>query len=121
MSKAKEYFQCQGCGKCCEKLGLPYEPSKFQEIADFLNISVKDLVESYYGKYTENGGEIKLDDNKRIPCPFLTKEVNGNTTCRIYPVRPTDCISFPINPLRYDFMECPSVEFIFNKFKSEEI
>ena len=121
MSKAKKYFQCQRCGKCCEKLGLPYEPSKFQEIADFLNISVKDLVENYYGEYTGNGGEIELDDDKRIPCPFLTKEVNGNTACRIYSVRPIDCISFPVKPLRNDFMECPSIKFIVNKITSEKI
>ena len=118
MFKAKKYFKCQRYGKCCEKLGLPWEPGKFQEIADFLNISVKNLIENYYGTFVKNG--IELDDNKRIPCPFLSKEKNGNATCRIYSVRPNACISFPTDPLRYDFMECLSVKFIVNILKAEE-
>jgi len=120
MSKEKKYLKCQRCGKCCEKLGLPWEQSKLKEIADFLNISVKNLIENYYGTFVKNGKEIELDDNKRIPCPFLAKEVNGNIVCRIYSVRPTDCIDFPISPLALDFMECPSVEIIVRKLKTED-
>jgi Fe-S-cluster containining protein len=120
MSKANELFRCQRCGKCCEQLGLPWDAQKAKDIAAYLHITINDLIEKFYGTYIDDGKAVDLDDQKRIPCPFVRREPGGMALCTVYPVRPSDCVSFPVYPLRYDFMECPAVRSIVNEIRSNE-
>jgi Fe-S-cluster containining protein len=85
-----ELFSCHRCGKCCSELGLPYDPFKIHDIANFLGISVEDVISTYYGKPAGDGKHWIPDDAKRKPCPFLTTD-GSRKSCRIYPVRPEGC------------------------------
>lgn len=111
-------FKCQRCGKCCEKLGLPWNPDNVQKMAEFLKISSEELVIRYYGDiFWENGERfIRWDQTKRKPCPFLTEDKN----CKIYPVRPKGCKAYPIET---DFgrsgVDCPGMKII-DEIDSEE-
>ena len=101
-SKKWKYFECQRCGKCCEETGLPYDPVKIHEIAKYLNISVEDVIQRYYGRLNEDGKTWDAEENKRTPCPFL-KTTENKKVCSIYPARPDECACYPIDT---DFGMC---------------
>jgi Fe-S-cluster containining protein len=115
MSKIWKYFKCQQCGKCCEELGLPYDPERVYKIAAFLNISIDQLLEGYYGRISADRKSWEPQDDKRTPCPFL-KSVRDKKTCEIYPVRPRGCRCYP---LETDFgrngVDCPAAAIVFDK------
>lgn len=89
-------FNCHRCGKCCTEAGLPYDPERIPDIADYLGMTVKDLIHRYYGSPTEDGKQWIPDDAKRRPCPFLKRE-GPIYACGIYPVRPGPCRAFPFD------------------------
>lgn len=115
-----KYFTCQRCGKCCCQIGLPYDSQSWFNIADFLNISVKQVIEKYYGTLSLDGSEWVSDDSKRIPCPFL-KTIDGHLSCEIYSIRPDGCKLYPIDT---DFgrngIDCPAWKIAFTKLKMEQ-
>lgn len=100
-SSAPKYFKCTQCGKCCRKLGLPYDPDRIHEMAHYLGITIDELIEKCYGNVTITSGKRfwTRDWRKGRPCPFL-KEDN---TCGIYSVRPNACRAFPTQT---DFGDC---------------
>jgi Fe-S-cluster containining protein len=89
-----KYFRCHQCGRCCDKIGLPYDPESIFKIADALNLNVNETIEAYYGKYEDDGKFWKPDDSKRTPCPFLKRSSNNH--CNIYSVRPDGCRLYPM-------------------------
>ena len=91
-----ERFSCHRCGKCCTQLGLPYEGWALQRIADFLGITTDQLVEKYYGRISDDGRHVELDESKKKPCQFLVTE-GGRKSCSIHPVRPDGCRAFPFD------------------------
>ena len=107
-----DYFKCQQCGQCCEKIGLPYDPDNIDEIAKYLNISIKELISKYYGKILPDQSHWESDNNKRVPCPFLKKK-DGKKVCLIYEVRPFGCRLFPLHT---DFcrgdVDCPGMKIV---------
>jgi Fe-S-cluster containining protein len=114
-----DLFQCQRCGQCCEKLGLPGLSNEEPEaIAEFLNVTAEELIEKYYGKIIEENGEKYVEsyqEDRRTPCPFLASD----KSCKIYPVRPEPCRAYP---LETDFgrcdVDCPGAK---NIYKDEEL
>ena len=85
-------FHCTGCGKCCT--GSPgivwVSESEEEKIASFLGISRHD----FQRKYTKLMGERKRvlrEVGKEWDCVFL----ENKKKCRIYPVRPRQCQTFP--------------------------
>ena len=83
-------FQCTGCGGCCSK-----EPGyvwvseeEIILIARFLNISIDDLAEKHLR--LAHGAISLREDPKNYDCTFLK-----DNRCTIYPVRPTQCKTFP--------------------------
>jgi Fe-S-cluster containining protein len=122
MRKAKRwgYFKCQQCGKCCAGIGLPYDPESIYKIAEYLNLSIDQVIEKYYGRIVEAGKSWESDDNKRTPCPFL--KTNGELKfCSIYEVRPSGCKSYPLDT---DFgrngVDCKAAEIVYTKLREEE-
>ena len=105
------YFQCQQCGKCCEIIGLPYDPDSIYQIAVFLKMPVEKFIKNYYCESV---------DNKRTPCPFL-KHIDGKCFCEIYSVRPEGCRLYPIDTDggRED-IDCPAWEIAYSKLKKEQ-
>jgi Fe-S-cluster containining protein len=81
-------FNCKQCGSCCSGTGEVYITTKeLQEIAAFLKISLREAKRKYV--HTRNNKKI-LKDSEKAACIFLS-----NNKCRIYPVRPKQCRSFP--------------------------
>ena len=117
MDERWNYFKCQRCGKCCEKLGLPYDPESVLKIADFLGITIEKLIEDYYGELIDDPKGWISQDKKRTPCPFL-QSTDMNKACKIYEVRPEGCRLYPFNT---DFgrcgVECPGAEIANDKWK----
>ncbi|MFN3605090.1 MAG: YkgJ family cysteine cluster protein [Leptonema sp. (in: bacteria)] len=91
LEKQNFYFQCTQCGKCCYGPGKVYftkndliaiqqflklNHQKWKSLLEKLNLQKKDQLFVYY-----------TNDK----CLFLGK----NNICKIYPVRPLQCLSFP--------------------------
>ncbi|MFH1875334.1 MAG: YkgJ family cysteine cluster protein [Candidatus Omnitrophota bacterium] len=115
-----KYFECERCGKCCEEAGLPWDPNRSQRIAQFLGISVAELVEKYYGKICSDDKQWESEETKRTPCPFL-KFKNMQKSCAIYTVRPEPC---ELYPLETDFgtcgVECPAAKKFYKRIVNKD-
>jgi len=81
-------FECTRCGNCCT--GSPgYVWIRIEDIyriAEFLGMRDRDFVRQYVRKVADRLSLIELPNGN---CVFYD---NG---CKIYPVRPTQCRSFP--------------------------
>lgn len=87
-------FACTGCGGCCT--GQPgytwVSGAEIEEIAAFLKISVRDFSRRYLRRV---GNRYTLTERRpHYDCVFL----EGGKKCAIYPVRPTQCRTFPFWP-----------------------
>lgn len=86
-------FECvAGCTGCCSIPGyiLVTEP-EFAPIAEFLGLSVGRFKKQYIKRYWKNQFALNFPDS--APCGFLSE-----AGCRIYPVRPSQCETFPFWP-----------------------
>lgn len=120
MDKMWKYFQCQRCGACCTKIGLPYDGESVHNIANFLKMSVEKIIEKYYGNITSDGSYWESDDSKRTPCPFL-RFSDEKYFCEIHLVRPLGCKLYPIDTVRgRDGIDCPAWEIAFSRVKKEQ-
>lgn len=83
-------FECTSCGKCCS--GFPgyvwLSEEEIQQICEYLKLSQ----EEFLRKYTRLVGEkiSLIETNENYSCIFLRDK-----KCSIYPVRPTQCQTFP--------------------------
>jgi len=84
-------FQCTGCGNCCTgEPGVVWvSEEELQQIADFLDEPV---------------GAVKIEHTRLVGSRRTLKEfANGDCTffdgktrgCKIYPIRPTQCQTWP--------------------------
>jgi Fe-S-cluster containining protein len=116
--KRWELFKCHRCGKCCLEIGLPYDPEKIFEIAQFFDLTVEQVIEKYYGRIKQGSKFWISEDHKRTPCPFLKLDGDKGTNCIIYEVRPKGCRLYPFNT---DFgrggVDCPGAEIVYTKLK----
>ncbi len=114
-------FKCTRCGICCEETGLPWDPHRSHKIAEFLNISISQLIEKYYGRITSDGTHWESEEEKRTPCPFLKSE-GVQKSCLIYPVRPEPCELYPFET---DFgrcgVDCPAAKKVLEKLENENV
>ena len=85
-------FQCTGCGKCCT--GAPgyvwLTEEEMQNIADFLKLSLQEFTQKYVRKVFER---FSLKEHANYDCVFLKDK-----QCQIYPVRPSQCRTYPFWP-----------------------
>ncbi len=86
-------FACTECGRCCT--GEPgyvwINQEEIEEMAEFLQISVKEFVQLYT---REVDGELALKEYPRtFECIFLR-----DGKCRVYKARPKQCRTFPFWP-----------------------
>ena len=116
ISELWKYFKCRRCGKCCDASGLPWDPFRVQQIADFLKISRRELIEHYYGEFSQDGKSFVLKSKKSKPCPFLHSK-RSKKHCLIYALRPKGCRLYPFET---DFgrgdVDCPAAKFVFDRF-----
>lgn len=87
-------FVCRKCGKCCREVSVHPDHFNPYEIADYLNLSVREVVETYFGEITYlNSERVEWKQTKsRKPCAF-----HEENKCKIYPIRPGPCRAFPIS------------------------
>lgn len=108
---------CESCGgNCCTgESGYIYlNAAEMEKIADFLGLSLDTFAQEYLIK---NGYKFSLKEKVVVAgshdCIFFDRKIKG---CSIYPVRPTQCRTFPFwsyfkthqEELR---SECPGVSF----------
>lgn len=84
------YFKCTECGQCCT--GAPgyvwVTEEEIQRIASHLKLSTQEFSKRYVRRV--NGQSALVEHSKTYDCVFLK-----NKKCQIYPVRPTQCRTFP--------------------------
>lgn len=86
-------FECvPGCANCCSISGyILVAESEFAPIAEFLGLTESRFRKQYIKRYWKNQFALNFPDDS--PCGFLTEK-----GCRIYPVRPSQCETFPFWP-----------------------
>lgn len=93
-------FQCTQCGNCCT--GGPgyvwFSGEEGKQIAQYLGLEEKDFRKRFarrqLGRWTLE--EVKSD--RGYDCVFLRRDTEGKALCSIYPVRPTQCRTWPFWP-----------------------
>ncbi len=93
-------FECTGCGNCCT--GSPgyvwLNDDEIVKIAEYLKITVQEFSRTYLRMV--KGNFSLLEHHKTYDCVFLK-----DNKCQIYPVRPTQCRTFPWWPKNLDSRE----------------
>lgn len=83
-------FSCTECGKCCT--GSPgyvwITPEEIEAMANYLNMPLSEFCEHYIREI--NGAYALKERVVTYDCVFLE-----GTRCRVYPVRPKQCKTFP--------------------------
>lgn len=84
-------FQCTQCGNCCT--GAPgvvwVDDDELQAIADHLGVSIGEVRLEHTRLY---GGRVSLREFANGDCTFFD---GATRRCRIYPVRPRQCQTWP--------------------------
>jgi Fe-S-cluster containining protein len=92
------HFECMECGACCAGPNEGYiwvTRAEIQIIADFLKISTGQLRQNYLRRIGLRTTIIEHPNTK--DCIFL-QGIGSQKTCTIYPVRPSQCRSWPFWP-----------------------
>jgi Fe-S-cluster containining protein len=89
-------FECVGCGRCCggpEEGYIWISRGEIERAAEFLKMSLKTFEEKFLVRVGFRRSII--EHPKTRDCIFLTDFGNGKRGCAIYPVRPTQCRTWP--------------------------
>ena len=89
------HFSCTACGECCATAGAYYvflEDSEAEAIREYLGLSKSWFRRRYLDRLEE--GELVLATGAAERCIFL----NEAGQCKIYPVRPLQCSTYPFWP-----------------------
>lgn len=82
-------FACTRCGACCRGEGHVWvEPDEIDDIARFLGLEMEAFARLYLRRV---GRRLSLVDKSDEDCVFW----DGESGCRVYVVRPTQCRTFP--------------------------
>lgn len=85
-------FECTQCGACCcgdENHFIAVSSFDLENICKHIEISMAWLRRRYVSSLEQNRYTIRIGDNGR--CVFL----RNDNSCRIYPVRPVQCRTYP--------------------------
>ena len=109
MKVCEANFNCRGCGACCRiKDGIVrVGDDEVRRIAAFLGMSEQEFID----RETEIAPDRKTLILKSCPddsCAYLTDD----NRCRIHPVKPNKCRTFPFEWTNPDSVEvCPALNF----------
>lgn len=89
-------FTCTQCGNCCTgSTGYVWTTAdERQAIAEFLGLEVNEFTERYARRVGTKYSLKEKGRRENWDCVFLINE-NGKRVCRIYPVRPRQCRTWP--------------------------
>lgn len=85
------HFECTGCGKCCtgdEDHYIALSSKEAKRIQEYLGVGERWFKRYYITHLTRNTLTLRLHNGQ---CAMLDK----NGKCRIYPLRPTQCKTYP--------------------------
>ncbi len=92
-------FECTGCGQCCagpEEGYVWVTQEEIAAIARHVGLSQAEIRRKYVRKVS---GRFSLTERKNNrDCIFLSFQPDGGMRCRIYPVRPMQCRTWPFWP-----------------------
>lgn len=98
MLNSKVKLGCNICDKCCVNRGdIKITPISVIEISKFLNISKKEFVEQYTEGVTNQPLELVIKGVGPKKRCVLNDEKNYK--CKVHPVKPMQCVTFPLIPL----------------------
>jgi Fe-S-cluster containining protein len=89
------HFECAQCGGCCSGPGEGYiwvTRPEIQFIADYLKISARELRSKYLKRI---GMRLSIIEDKNTKDCIFLEEIDSGKRCRIYPVRPNQCRTWP--------------------------
>ena len=91
-------FECTGCGGCCTGRGnarveyyVAVTPVERRRIRQYLGISVAWFKRRYLMRFEDGDESLRWEGDR---CAFL----DDDKRCRIYPVRPVQCRTYPFWP-----------------------
>lgn len=105
MEQENGEFQCRRCGECCRGEGF-VRASEDEIKAMALHLGIE--LEQFKTNYTRPSlfGDYWLQENKNGDCIFLEENA-----CRIHPVKPLQCKTYPMNWRNRDSSEiCPGLK-----------
>ncbi len=92
-------FACTRCGHCCTGEGYVWvDAERIAALADFLGLTPRQFSSRYVRRV---GRRLSLVEKSDTDCVFWERERG----CAIYPVRPTQCRTFPFWP---EHLESPA-------------
>ncbi len=90
-------FECTQCGNCCT--GPPgyvwFNPDEARAIAAYLGLSEDEFRRRYAAKKSGRWTLEEVRTESGYDCVFLRRDEQGKAWCRVYPVRPTQCRTWP--------------------------
>jgi hypothetical protein len=92
-------FECVGCGRCCAGPQEGYvwiTDEEIAAVAEFLHLSEEQMRRRYVRKVGRRQSLVEQAGTN--DCIFLTPAADGSRSCRIYPVRPMQCRTWPFWP-----------------------
>ena len=100
-------FACHGCGACCRIEGIVrLKDDDTAKIAAHLGMSEEDFIANETNLAPDRKGLV-LKDRPDGACAMLDEE----NRCRIYPVRPEKCRTFPYEWTNDEsFAYCPGLK-----------
>ena len=111
-------FKCQGCGACCRiKNGIVrVGEAEIRRIAEFVGMSEQEFIDHETEIAPDRKGLI-LKIRPYDACVYLTDD----NRCRIHPVKPDKCRTFPFEWTNPDSAEvCPALAGQSGESKEEE-
>ncbi|RPI62216.1 MAG: YkgJ family cysteine cluster protein [Planctomycetaceae bacterium] len=89
-------FECAECGRCCagpEEGYVWVDDAEITQIAAFLGVSPEEFRRTNLRRV---GGRYTIVEQKPSnDCSFLKLCADGNKRCAIYPIRPSQCRTWP--------------------------
>lgn len=119
-TEISEQINCMDCGNCCNQLRPDVTNAEISVLAKHDQLSQADFV----AQFVANDEFNQSNYLKNTPCKYLE-----GRECKIYSIRPQDCISYPhlhkkgFNSRTMGVIEnygiCPIVFNVFERLKSE--
>ena len=99
-------FDCVRCGRCCagpEEGYVWITPQEIERLSEFLGKPPEEVRR----RYTRPIGRRRslLETLKTKDCIFLARDEAGLSECLIYPIRPTQCRTWPFWPANLQSVE----------------
>jgi hypothetical protein len=87
-------FNCKQCGNCCSgDAGYIWlTETEQQNIADYLKLDLKTFLKKYCIKVFD---KISLKEIRKSKNNYWCIFLNSDMSCKIYPVRPHQCRTYP--------------------------